>query len=115
MRRVRGRIGSRELEVEIAETAWERMRGLIGRSALPSGRALWILRCNSVHMLGVRVPLDLVWLDREGRVMRVDRGVRPGLRVRGCLGASSVLEMAAGTAGGLREGERLELGEACRS
>jgi uncharacterized membrane protein (UPF0127 family) len=47
----------------------------------------------------MRFALDLVWLDRDGRVVRVDRGVGPW-RVRTCLRARSVVETRAGEGDG---------------
>ena len=46
---------------------------------------------RSVHTAGMRFALDLHWLDAEGRVLRVDRGVRPW-RVRTCRRARAVIE-----------------------
>jgi uncharacterized membrane protein (UPF0127 family) len=69
-----------------------RLRGLIGRRSWPAGVALEIPRCRSVHTFGVRFALDLVWLDGERRVVRVDRAVAPW-RIRFCRRARSVLEL----------------------
>ncbi len=78
----------------VARSPLARLRGLIGRSGEV---ALLLPRCRSVHTFFMRFALDLVWLDREGSVVRVDRGVRPW-RVRWCRTAWSVLECAAGSA-----------------
>ena len=43
---------------------------------LPAGYGLRILKCNSIHTFGMRFALDLVWLGRDGRVLRVDHGGR---------------------------------------
>lgn len=48
-----------------------------------------------MHTVGMRFALDLVWVDRDGAVVRVDRHVGPG-RLRTCLGARGVVELAAG-------------------
>jgi uncharacterized protein len=69
-----------------------RLVGLIGRRSWPAGVALEIPRCRSVHTFGMRFPLDLVWLDGDRRVVRVDRAVPPW-RVRSCRRARSVLEL----------------------
>ena len=71
-----------------ARGAW---RGLIGRRSLPAGVALEIPRCRSVHTFGMRFALDLVWLDGDRCVVRIDRAVPP-CRVRSCRQARSVLE-----------------------
>jgi uncharacterized membrane protein (UPF0127 family) len=49
-----------------------RRRGLGGLDALPGDRALR-LRCRAVHTFTMRFALDLIWLDRAGRVVRADR------------------------------------------
>ncbi len=71
-----------------------RLRGLAGLPHLEPGEALLIRRCRSVHTLGMRFALDLVWLDADDRVVRVDRGVPPG-RLRTCPRARAVVERAA--------------------
>ena len=73
-------------------TAWQRLRGL---AFAPPGDPLLIEGCRSVHTFGMRYALDLVWLDGDGAVIRVDRDVPPR-RLRTCLRARSVLETAAG-------------------
>jgi uncharacterized protein len=87
-------------EVHVARRFNERRRGLAGLDDLPAGHALHILRCSSVHTVGMRFALDLLWLDRAGAVKRVDRDV-PAFRNRLCLGASSVIEARAGGADAL--------------
>jgi len=81
------------VDVRVAATPLARLRGLAGLPALPSGAGL-LLRTRSVHTFGMRFALDLVWLDGAGRVVRVDRTVRP-CRVRACRAARAVVEMSA--------------------
>ena len=69
---------------------------LVGLALRPDrGIALHLPRCRSVHTFGMRFPLDLVWLDEAGRVVRIDRRVPP-CRVRSCRRARSVVELTAG-------------------
>ena len=72
-----------------------RARGLLGRASLNAEEGLWIDRCSSIHMFGMRFEIDVVFL-RHGQVMRLCRGVRP-LRMRWCARADTTLELAAGT------------------
>ncbi|MDQ3933061.1 MAG: DUF192 domain-containing protein [Actinomycetota bacterium] len=72
-----------------------RLLGLALLREPPPGVALLIPRCSSVHTFGMRFPLDLVFYDARGRVVRIDRGVPPK-RVRRCPGAWAVLELPAG-------------------
>lgn len=85
------------LALHQARTFGERRRGLAKLDALPPDVGLRIHRCNSVHTVGMRFGLDLIWLAREGDVLRVDREVPPR-RQRLCVRAKSVVEVAAGSA-----------------
>lgn len=84
-------------QVAVAETLPARMRGLIGRRELPAGRGLLIEDCGSIHTVGMRFPIDVVFLDRAWRVHRVCRNVPPGRLAVWCgwLGLRA-LEVAAG-------------------
>jgi len=95
--------GSR-LEVEIARTRRERMRGLLGRDGLGPGRALLLERTRSVHTLGMRFALTIALLDRDLRAVHVAT-VRPGRVVLPRRRVRHVLELAAGA--DLRVGDRL--------
>jgi uncharacterized membrane protein (UPF0127 family) len=79
----------------VARSFRERRRGLAKMTPLPDGYGLRILKCNSIHTVGMRFALDLVWLARDGRVLRVDHGVAPW-RMKLCVRARSVVETAAG-------------------
>jgi len=80
----------------------ERRKGLAGLDELPANVGLRIHRCNSVHTFGMRFALDLLWLARDGRLLRVDRDVPPR-RLRVCRRAKSVVEVAAGGADAFAE------------
>ena len=73
----------------------ERRRGLAKMTPLPPGYGLRIFKCNSIHTFGMRFALDLVWLARDGRVLRVDHDV-PARRMKLCARARSVVETRAG-------------------
>jgi uncharacterized membrane protein (UPF0127 family) len=79
--------GARRIPVDVAETAFERLRGLIG--ALPP-RGLLLPRTRSVHTIGMRAPIDAVLLGSGGEVVDVvrlapRRLLLPRRRVRGVL------------------------------
>ena len=83
------------VEVDVAETFAERARGLIGRPAPAPGRGLLIPRCNAIHTLFMRYPIDATFLDRKGRVVKSVRNLRPWrLFVWGGWRACQVLETA---------------------
>jgi protein-S-isoprenylcysteine O-methyltransferase Ste14/uncharacterized membrane protein (UPF0127 family) len=94
-----------------AHTHWTRLRGLLGTGRLESGQGLWIKPCNQVHMFGMRYPIDVVFLDDESRVLRVVHDLQPNRISPRVPGATSVLELPAGTLArvGLAEGVRIEI------
>jgi uncharacterized membrane protein (UPF0127 family) len=83
------------LELAIAKSHLERGKGLMWMDPLPVRRAIKILKCSSVHTFWMRFTLDLIWLDADDAVLRVDRSVPPR-RVKWCKGAKSVVECNAG-------------------
>jgi uncharacterized membrane protein (UPF0127 family) len=88
-----------------------RMKGLLGRSELGADEGLWITPCNSIHMVGMRFPIDAVFIDESLQVVRVHEGVQPWRMARGGKHAASVLELPAGKAAfyHLRPGDRLTI------
>ena len=78
-----------------AHTRAARLKGLAKLDAMPPTMALHIPKCWSVHTFTMRFPLDLVWLARDGSVVRVDENVPPR-RVKVCVRARSVVECNAG-------------------
>ncbi len=96
--------------LHVARKARDRMRGLLGRDALPEDEGMWLPACRLIHTFRMRFPIDVVYLDEQLEVCKVVEGLRPG-RVSACLSAESVLELSSGTAlrRGLRRGVRLEI------
>jgi hypothetical protein len=85
----------RTVDADIAETFWERARGLIARPAPAPESGLLIPRCNAIHTLFMRYPIDATFLDRRGRVVKSVRNLRPWrLFVWGGWRARQVLETA---------------------
>lgn len=86
-------------DVASADRWWLRLRGLLLRPPLAAdaSEALLLTPCSSVHTIGMRYALDVVFLAEDGTVLSVRRGVRPW-RAAAQRGARSTLELAAGTA-----------------
>jgi uncharacterized membrane protein (UPF0127 family) len=95
---------------ELADSAWTRLRGLIGRARLQPGDGLMLRPASAIHTSFMRFPIDAVFLDDELRVLRVREGLRPW-RAAAAPGATAVLELAAGQAArnGLAPGARLDV------
>jgi len=85
------------LRLAEARSPLARMRGLAWLDALPEDYALLFRRCRSVHTFGMRFPIDVIFLDRQGTVVRVARGVARR-RQESERGARSVVETLGGQA-----------------
>jgi len=93
---------------ELAETFWPKFRGLMGRASLPADEGILFRPAGSIHMLFMRFPIDAVFCDRDLRVVKVVRGLRPW-RTAAARGAKVTIELAAGAAAGVEPGDQLEL------
>lgn len=85
--------------VEIARTSETRRRGLLGRDSLAPSSALVIAPCSAVHTFFMRFAIDVLFIDRRGRVLKIVRNLKPW-RIAGALRAYGVIEMAAGSVPG---------------
>jgi uncharacterized protein len=86
-------IGTR---IAVADRGPRRRKGLLGRDGLDEGEGLWIVPCESVHTFGMRFAIDLVYLDRAKRVVKVRHSVGPA-RISASFRAHSILELRPGT------------------
>ncbi len=84
-------------DLEVAGTVFKRMLGLMGRPRLSVEQGLWIKPCNSIHTFGMRFPIDVVFLNEEGRVVKVISEINPCRVVLPVTSAVSVLELPPGT------------------
>jgi uncharacterized membrane protein (UPF0127 family) len=94
----------------VADRPLTRLRGLLGRSALPQGEGILLRPAPSIHTWFMRFPIDAVFLSPELEVLAV-RPAMPAWRVAAARGARAVLELAAGEAGrrGLEPGSKLRV------
>ncbi|GFO55328.1 hypothetical protein GMSM_23350 [Geomonas sp. Red276] len=98
MRAVNGTSGAvLAADLRVADTLLARTRGLLGRSHLPRGEGLLISPCKGVHTFFMRFPIDVIFLDKDDRVIRIGEHLQP-YRVTGLhLGCRRVIELPAGT------------------
>jgi len=93
--------------VHAAVDSTSRKRGLLGRASLDDA-ALVIAPCNAVHTFFMRFPIDILFVDRQGRVLRVARAVPPW-RIAWAWRAFAVIELAATAASRIQVGDRIGL------
>jgi hypothetical protein len=84
------------LEISVADTFFSRLKGLLGTKSLAEDQGLLLCNCNSVHMLGMRYALDIVYLDKAGAILKIIENLRPW-QVSFCWPARDTLEVKSGT------------------
>lgn len=82
--------------VRVADSFFTRLKGLLGTKSLPKGQALLIRPCNSVHTFGMRYSIDVLFISKEGQILKIIAAMPPG-RMAWCRGGAFVIELAAGT------------------
>jgi len=99
--------------VSAAFDSKSRKRGLLGRDGMPEDEALIIAPCNGVHTFFMRFAIDIVFVAKDGSVVKARRGVRPW-RIALAWRAFAVIEGAPGLIerSGTRPGDRVALQEA---
>jgi uncharacterized membrane protein (UPF0127 family) len=95
-------------ECLVAATPFTRLRGLLGRSSLPSGEGILLRPAASIHTFFMRFAIDAVFLDADLRVVGITADLRPW-RAAGKRGAKAVLELPAGECArrGLEVGDQI--------
>jgi len=101
------------LEVDVAATRATRRRGLLGRESLGATEGLLLTPCKAVHTVGMRFAIDVIFIDRDGRAVRIVPALAPW-RIAMSARAKAVIELAAGTAAAadIRIGDMLYLAPA---
>jgi len=84
-------------DLEVADSFWKRMVGLLGRTHLHPSKGLWIRSCDAIHTIGMLFPIDVLFLDRQGRVVKAVNNLSPFRLVFPVKSASSVIELPAHT------------------
>jgi uncharacterized protein len=92
----------------VAASPSSRLRGLLGKRGLEAGEGLLLRPASSIHTWFMRFPIDAVFVDADGTVVRIAGDLRPW-RAAGRRGARAVLELPAGECErhGLKPGDRL--------
>jgi len=55
----------------VAASLWARLRGLLGHAPLRSGEGLLLCGEKAIHTIGMGFPIDVLFLDRNGRVVHL--------------------------------------------
>ena len=95
------------IRMHLAHTWRTRLLGLALLPGLDPDEALVIPHCTSVHTFGMRFEIDVVFVDHDWLPIYIEYGVGPRRVLRSRF-ARSVIEVAAGGAGRLADGLRLQ-------
>jgi len=93
--------------VILAETTAQRMKGLLGRSALDPSTGMLIRPCRSIHMWFMQFPIDAAFLDKNLQVLKVARNLKPGQLAFAPRKTHVVLETAANVLNLIKVGDFL--------
>lgn len=94
--------------VTVCDTTLRRLRGLLGRKGLPQDQGVLLRPAWSIHTAFMRFAIDVVFVDHDQTVVRIDPGLRP-FHTASCRGAREVVELRAGECArrGLEVGDRV--------
>jgi uncharacterized protein len=82
--------------LEEANTFWPRLRGLLGRSYLDADAGMFFDMCTSIHTFFMKFSIDVVFVDKNSRVVKTFKSVKPGRLIWPILTARAVYEFAEG-------------------
>lgn len=83
-------------QAEIAGSFGRRLAGLIGRFTFSRGKALILKPCNAVHSFFMLFPIDVAFINDQGKVLATIKRMRPFKVCRPVRGATAVVELPAG-------------------
>ena len=79
-----------------AENFIARGLGLLPRATVEEDEGIWIDGCSAIHTVGMRATIDLFFLDREGRILKIVNRARPNRLVISCARSVAVVELGHG-------------------
>lgn len=97
-------------DLEVASNFFARGLGLMFRSRLPERGGLLIHDCSGIHMMFMRFPIDAVFMNKKGIVVKAYERLWPWLGLVPLVwGADRVAELPAGTIqrAAIRRGDQL--------
>lgn len=83
--------------VDVADSSFKRMKGLLGKDTLESNSALLITACNSIHMFFMKFAIDVIFIDKTHKVVGLSENIRPFMLSPIFWRASCAIELPVGT------------------
>jgi uncharacterized membrane protein (UPF0127 family) len=94
---------------ELADNSWTRFWGLMGRRELAPGAGLVLQPGGGIHMWFMKIPLDVVHVDKRDRVTHVLRGIKPWRFGPLFVGGKRAIELPAGAAARTQVGDEIDV------
>ncbi len=88
-------------DLKVADKPWSRIQGLLFKPMLSPEQGLALIPCNSIHSLGMRYSMDVIYLDKKNKVLKCTHDFRPNSLGPLVWKAKTVIEMPAGKLRGL--------------
>lgn len=63
------------IDIEVADTTFSRIKGLMFKKEITKG--LWITPCNSIHTFFMTKNIDVLYLDKEGKIIKIVTNMKP--------------------------------------
>jgi uncharacterized protein len=100
-------------DVRKARTLWQRLSGLLPHREIAPSQGMWFDNCSSVHTMGMRAAIDVIFLDAQHRVLAIRSGVKPNTLWVSHSRARALIELGAASAPrwNVSIGDRLSLKE----
>jgi uncharacterized membrane protein (UPF0127 family) len=95
----------------LANNAWKRLVGLLNRGHLEPGEGLVLVPGGAIHMFFMRMAIDVIFVDKEGNVLKTATNVKPWRMVLARRHTRYTIELPVGVieSSGTEPGDHLEL------
>ena len=94
---------------ELADNIWTRFMGLMGRPSLAPGSGLVLQPGGGIHMWFMKIPLDVIHVDKKNRVTHVLRGIKPWRFGPLFVGGKRAIELPEGAADRTQVGDEVDI------
>lgn len=93
-----------------AESYFVRLIGLMGKKDFPENSVMWFTKCSSIQTCFMHFAIDCVFIDSDGKVLKVYHEIKPWRMTSPVWGATDAIEMKAG----LAKAKNIKVGDVIR-
>lgn len=85
-------------KVDIADSFFKRLKGLMFTKELPPDSSMYIYPCGQIHTFFMNYDIDVLYLDKNNTILAIDDSIKPCKVGKKVKGAVAVVELQAGKA-----------------